>query len=769
MSKKKKHSHQNETQQKTEAKPQSDFRVQDYSFSFEFQLKKVIGLLALLITFVPLVSYAGFLFPYSSPKLFLVYVLSGAIFGLYVVLCFLNKHYLPNLYFKKENGEKSRNWILLSLATYVLVLILTTFFSVDSAKSFFGSVGLMAGLLTTLHFFLMFIVLSLTFRGREFWILFMRVNMLVGIFVAGYALMEKMNGIAAPMATFGNPVELAGYLIFITFQALTLFYWDNKNSWKNLHWLAGSISVATIFLTTTIRGAHLGVVAGVGAIILLFGLAHKQEKVRKVFRWLTLIGLVATIAVSAYVIKSGKIYYSSDRSYTIKTRFVAWEAGLRGFGDKFLTGYGLENYAVPFEKYFQPTYYNQGSGSATEFGVSSPHNKIIEVAVFSGIFGLLSYLAIFATIFYLIYTHYLETRRKVFLGLAGLFAAYLVHLFFIFDSAVTLTMFFPSLAFLIFVVYKDEINLVKKEKEVAAGFGSVALVSSVVLIVFGYATFYFVIAPAKVASFANQAVNLVKAGKYAESLVYLEKMHQANEYFVEQEAILEIGRLTQIAFFSKTEFSEADKKYFEKIVELAAYNVQKNPSDWHYYVELASLQDRAGRYDQHYFEKNIELLEKAIAGGTKRVEAYMILADAYGATGNRAKAEELGQAGIALDPTYGYSYYLLGNIYYYRLENVAKANENFETAFKLGYKNLNSLKAYADVNVKTNNFPKAIFAFEELIKLNPKDAQQYANLVMLYYSNKEYAKARAMAEETKKRFPNTQAQIDAFLKIIPTK
>ncbi|MDZ4384910.1 MAG: O-antigen ligase family protein, partial [Candidatus Moranbacteria bacterium] len=679
----------------------------------------------------------------------------------------LDRSYWPNLYRKNGQGGKSVNWIWISLAAYMAVLILTTFFSVDIAKSFFGSIGFMNGLLTLLHFFLLFMVFSQAFLDRKFWILFFRLNMSVGIFISAYALVQKIGGAAAPMATFGNQAYLSGYLVFIIFQALTLFWWDNKNNWKILHSVAGAASLLAIFLATDIRGSKLGVAAGLLAIILLYGLANEKEKIRKSFRWLIVLGLAVGVSVCVYAIKSGKIYSAFERSYTVKTRLVAWEAGLRGFGDKFLTGYGLENYTVPFEKYFQPTYYNQGRGSSTEFGADSPHNKIIEVAVSNGVFGLFAYLGIFVAVYQLIYARYQASHQKIFLGLAGLFGAYLAHLLFIFDTVVTLLLFFPSVAFLIFISYADGTGPAEKEEKVGIAFGKMVSIAGVVAIIFCTSVFYFVWKPAKAVWYANQAINSAKAGKYAETSDNLDSLHRENVYSVEESAILEIGKITQINFFDKIDFTQDDKKYFEKIIGLAEYNLQRNPDNLHYFIELASLYDRAGRYDQNYYAKNIELLERDLQRGTKRMEAYMMLADAYGATGNRTRAEELGLAGVALDPTYGYGYFLLGNIYFYKLGDAARANENFEKAFEYGYKNVNSLKSYADVNVKTDNLPKAIAAFEDLIKLNPKDPQQYANLVMLYYNNKDYQKARDMAEKTKKKFPGTQARIDAFLKIIP--
>ncbi|MFA7208800.1 MAG: O-antigen ligase family protein [Parcubacteria group bacterium] len=731
------------------------------------QIEKTVKLLLWLLPFVPLASWKYFFFPYISIKLFIVYILSEAVFGLYLILCFSDRSYLPDFHCKDGQGGKSKNWILISLASYMAVLVLTTFFSVDISKSFFGSISSMNGLLTVLHFFLLFVVFSRAFIDRKFWIIFFRANMLVGIFISVCALFQKMGGSASPMVTFGNPAYLSGYLVLIIFQAMALFWWDNRNNWKIAHLIAGIISMSVVFLAVDIRGSQLGVATGLLAAVLLYGLANEKEIIRKVFRWTFLAGLVMAVAISFYAISSGKIYSFFGRSYTVKTRLVAWESGLRGFGDKFLTGYGLENYTVPFEKYFQPTYYNQGRGSATEFGADSPHNKVIEVAVSNGIFGVAAYLGIFAAVFHLIYARYLVSRRKIFLGLAGLFSAYFVHLLFIFDTVSASLLFFPSLAFLIFVSCGDGIGSAGKEKQTGLSFGKMASVAGAVAIIFCVAAFYFVWKPAKAVRYANIAINSAKAGKYAEAADGLDSLRRENVYAVEESAILEIGKITQINFFNKTDFTGDDKKYFEKIIGLAEYNLRRNPDNLHYYIELASLYDRAGRYDQSYYGKNIELLEKDLQKGTKRVEAYMMLADAYGATGNRARAEELGRAGVALDPTYGYGYFLLGNIYFYRLDDAGKADENFEKAFEYGYKNVNSLKSYADVNVKTGNLPKAIFAFEELIKLNPKDPQQYANLAMLYLSNKDYQKARDMAEKTKRKFPGTQAQIDAFLKIIP--
>jgi Flp pilus assembly protein TadD len=99
--------------------------------------------------------------------------------------------------------------------------------------------------------------------------------------------------------------------------------------------------------------------------------------------------------------------------------------------------------------------------------------------------------------------------------------------------------------------------------------------------------------------------------------------------------------------------------------------------------------------------------------------------------------------------------------------NYARADELFALAIKNGCWMENCYQGVYDANLKIGNMGKAIAAYEQIARLKPKDAQTQANLAMLYFNNKDYAKARTLAESIKKQFPATATQIDNFLKLLP--
>ena len=187
---------------------------------------------------------------------------------------------------------------------------------------------------------------------------------------------------------------------------------------------------------------------------------------------------------------------------------------------------------------------------------------------------------------------------------------------------------------------------------------------------------------------------------------------------------------------------------------------------FNYAIKLGLLYDLAGANDKSYYDKTVKLLEGVIGQGTKRVDAYYILAGAYGQLGNAEKVAALTKEGIALDPTYGYASYLFGGVYY-DMKDFSDAARYFQESIDKKYANADSYKMLADAYIGMNDFPHAISAYEQLVRLKPNDAQLEANLLMLYINGNQPDKARAKGNEIKQNYPKTVNQIDQLLSKLP--
>src|SRR3989338_1921675 len=123
----------------------------------------------------------------------------------------------------------------------------------------------------------------------------------------------------------------------------------------------------------------------------------------------------------------------SSQAVTFQTRIIAWKAAVKDLPSHPLLGTGYGNYAITFDKYFDPKFYNY---TTSETYFDRAHNNLVDLASTAGLLGLLSYLSIFAAVFY-----YLGQGRKQakissneFILLVCLLVAYFIQNLAVFDS-----------------------------------------------------------------------------------------------------------------------------------------------------------------------------------------------------------------------------------------------------------------------------------------------------------------------------------------------
>ncbi len=722
--------------------------------------KSAIAVLTIALIFVLLVTSKGFLYPAVFVKTILFYGIIELIVALFVLLVFTNKRYWPHLV-TIEAGKKKINWLLLLSGAYLIAATLSTFFAVNSYDSFFGSVGWSNGLLIILHFWALFVVLSSTFQDKNFWIWFLRINVFVGTWIALVALYQKFMQNTIAMGTFGNQGYLSAHLLFIIFISAVLFFQSKKKDEKIFWAILSLINFLTLFLTTDIRGSQLGFIVGIVFATTLYFLAHPKKKIRQITLGITLATLIFGIIFSVFLFSSGKIYQIFERSETVKTRITNWEIGWKGFLEKPLLGYGLENYYAVFEKYFNPQYYQQQS---TEYAFGIPHNKFVEVAVSSGILGIASYLSLIFGIFWLLYKKFLQTRELEILALFGMWSAYFVHLFFLFDNIITFFMFFSLLAFTTFVL-KENVSEIKDEKVKLKTFSAYGLLTTIVIVT-GISIYYFSFQAARADYYAGNAINELLKKNYEKSISMIEKMDDVGIFYIRQKTLFELNREIEGMLLPGNKLNDLEKKYLEKLINENISSLAIDPSRIYYYLPISRTYFMAGKLDKTNYEKSNEMLQKMVASGTRRMEVYMYMAENYQALGQNDKAIEFGERAIAIDPTYGFADYSFARLYRL-IGNDEKTFYYLDEAIKNGYTNAALYYFYADTANNKKDHDRAVVAFSQLIKLVPNEPQNYANLAMVYFEKKDYQKSREVSNQLIAKFPKFREQIQAFINKLP--
>jgi len=331
----------------------------------------------------------------------------------YVLLIIGNKKYRPDW----------KNPLLIAVTIFTALYILTSITGVNLYRSFWGTLERMGGVFSFVHYWIFFVILTSVFNNNNANDANRNANDANrNANYANWLKLLKLCVVAGFLSilTAGNAALFAGYLIFILFLALYLLINNAKNANKdanytNLFYIVVLVlGVPTLFLTA-VRGSILSFI---GALLLLAFFSLFVSKKRKIkFTALALLVLIlALISVfwlcrnQSWVQENPYLRRITDISLettTVQTRLWGWQAALKGWQERFILGWGPENFNLLFAKHFNPKYY-QGFGS--EFVWDRAHNVILNTGATMGIIGLLSYLGIFGVI--LVYFIGLLKRKK---------------------------------------------------------------------------------------------------------------------------------------------------------------------------------------------------------------------------------------------------------------------------------------------------------------------------------------------------------------------
>lgn len=398
-------------------------------------IQRTIVWLSCAAAFAPLILLRNFYFPFIVPKTIFFRSIVELMFFLWIVLAVKDSRFRP-----RWNSRVT--W---AFGAFLFFVLLSGLLGLDPRMSFWGDFERMWGFITLAHFFVFFVILSTVFGPRD-WLRFFQINLLAGSLVGLYGIGQWLGlnlfeqaGADRIIATLGNASYVGGYTLLIAALAAYLFFIRpvGERPWYGA---AGAIAFFALFLSQT-RGAYLGALAGIAVVLGGVVLGAASGRARKTALGL-LVGVVAVVAL-LWVFRASPIivgnYYLrrftefDPQSTTAQTRFVGWRAGLKGFLERPLLGWGEENYIVLFNKHL-PAYFHSLSPSETYF--DRAHNQFIDTLVSEGIFGFTSYMAIYA--FAVMNAVALWRRdaidRATFLFFVSAAIMYLIQDFFVFDT-----------------------------------------------------------------------------------------------------------------------------------------------------------------------------------------------------------------------------------------------------------------------------------------------------------------------------------------------
>ena len=456
-----------------------------------------IGIFALLYT--PFIIAQDAFFPFITGKNFYFRIVIELLAGLWVMLAILRPEFRPR-----------KNPIFIAFGVFTIALIFATIFSVDPYHSFWSNFERMEGLITHLHLFVLFVVITHTFLSEREWFWFFHASLGVSVLFGVIGILQAFGpyseetfrllrtigyvdivGAAKPYARFGNSIYLAVFLMFHIFLSGIFFYWV-RNNWARVGYVLAFIIQIWAFIVASSRGAFVGLAAGIG-FIALFSIFYSRKKIVRIggAGAIVLLGALFSVIVwfpESSIVRNIEIF---DRLHSVASiealrddpRVLLWGIALDAFQERPILGWGMENFIIPYANYYDPLMYGN------EPWFDRTHNMPLQWLVDTGVIGFTAYVSIFVMVGYVLFRLLKEKKIDVFFAIfiAGFFIAYIIQNSFVFDNVGTYLIIIPALAFIAYS-YNTHIqggpirDIRRNPTPLQYTMGSVAIVLSIVAV-----------------------------------------------------------------------------------------------------------------------------------------------------------------------------------------------------------------------------------------------------------------------------------------------
>lgn len=596
-----------------------------------------------LTLLTPFIVADSMFFPFITGKAFFFRTLAEIAFVAWFILALREPDYRPR-----------RGVILWSFLALIVVSVLATVFSANITKSIWSNFERMEGLVTYLHLFGYFLVLTGLFQTRRMWHWFFASSVGASAIVASVALSQffglaeiHQSGVRLD-ATLGNATYLAVFMLFNIF--LAAFLWLQPETNRLGKWLYGlSIVVNTFVLyNTATRGSILGALAGIATVALLAAIL-KPGRPRKI--GLGLIIALAVLAGGFFLARDSQLIQRSPvlsrfagislNDTTTQSRFLIWQMAFKGFSDRPVLGWGPGNFQLVFSKHYDPLMCRQ------EPWFDRAHNVFIDWLVTTGALGFVAYLSLFAAGAYLLIRATLAKGAEPGLVvLVGLLAAYGFNNLFVFDSLTSYLLFVTVLAYIHFLTSEGKSLITNRDLPAVAK----SVTAGAVIIVVIAAFYLTVIQPARTSQTLIKAISPIDPSIPADQqIIYRAETFDRALQLSPTGRVEAREQLVQAALGSVGLAGASDQNK-QAFVNFAGAELAKSMEENQYDARPAYLLGRfaAGLGDN---ASAIELLTKALERSPNKQLIMFDLAMAYYNSGNQAKTDEILQSAYELAPT----------------------------------------------------------------------------------------------------------------------
>lgn len=399
-----------------------------------------------VLPFLALYVSSSLFFPFISGKNFAFRILVEIAAASWLALAILNPVYRPR-----------RTWLLWGFAAFVAIIGVADVFGVYPFKSFWSNYERMEGWVTIAHLFTYFVVAVSILNTEKLWRAWWYTTLGVSAIVGCIGLFQLFGWVTINQsgsrldARLGNSTYAGVYMLFHIFMAAFFLArtWVQEPQNRGVAaWLLGpliALNSLILFFTAT-RGAILGLIGGAVFSALLLSVVA-SVRVRR----------ASVIGIAGLVILAGAFWTVKDAAWvheieplhrlatlfdgTVSSRFMNWEMAWQGAKERPILGWGQENYAAVFDKYYNPAMYAQ------EPWFDRTHNIIFDWLIAGGFLGLIAYLSLYLFALLMIWRSgaFAPYERAI---LSGLLAGYFFYLLFTFDNITSYILFASLLAYI---------------------------------------------------------------------------------------------------------------------------------------------------------------------------------------------------------------------------------------------------------------------------------------------------------------------------------
>ena len=726
--------------------------------------------IALVLVAVPLVFWHGVFFPHTFIKTIVFYVLMELLFAMWIVLAVARQEYRPR--FSAVMGAFLLFLVCMGIASYS---------GINDSKSVWSEYERMMGFITWLHAGAFFLVLSSVVQKDAQWRMIWRAVIGTAVAVAGFAVWQGFTTSDLSISTIGNAAYLSSYLVPIFF--LACMYLLREEQFTKRVWLY--VGFLLLFLLaiafTQARAGVVGLLVGGGIGVLLFiCFGNPQERTLGLPNN-TLKKYMGAVALCILMVFGMVVFLFSADGYqlpgpfaglldfslenrTTAGRFLVWSIAWEGWKERFLFGWGPEQFSILFNAYYKPELY------AVEPWFDRAHNFIFDYGSTMGIAGLIAYVSMFGAACYMAIDKW---RRRVMpfwymVMVCSIIGAHLAQNLFTFDTISSL------LVVLVVLGFTSSREGIQHDTR-AAGRG-VFVAGVVAVLVMGTAGYVTAARPFLANASAHRGWELLRTGGGDEAAIaeFEKSISYDTHYSVDARRFV-----AEYVF----EFLKQDgKRPDESLARLMRYAIEQmtesmatEPENvkWVMYRgELHSL--FAQKFDVSFAKKAEEDFTRARDMSPGRPQIYLELAQARKMQGDTAKAWEYIDYAIRMAPNF-YFGHLNALVLAIETGNTFRETEEYTWLENTDATGTLRDEAIRDAYVKARRYQDAVIIQENVVHFIDKEyasspsyrAIFYAHLAALYQYAGDIERARMTAYKVLELDPKKKDEVEAFLSILP--